>query len=74
MAIELQGSVIQLPPDRFVIFALEWALWKAQHGEWEHVQQDIENLWAPLMALTEKGVKACGVRTVEAGILSATGS
>jgi len=54
MPIELEAKRIQLPPDLYAIFCLEWALWKAKHGQWEHCKHNIMEALPAVIAMSKE--------------------
>ena len=48
-----QEKAVRVSPERFVVYALQWALWKAEHQQWQHVDDILNSLWAPVQALLD---------------------
>ena len=48
---------VLLTPDCYLCYLLENALYKARHQQWDHVQQIVDSLWAPLAALTDQAAE-----------------
>ena len=57
MPIEFETVPIKLPTDRYVIFCLKWALWKAEHGQWDHCRQNVASAVSALKQLCLEEVK-----------------